>query len=220
MKTFTGEDIINCFKELDKRLPPDSGRVTVYMIGGGAMATRYDSARVTTDIDYTTTGSDTPAALTAGIAATSDRLGLKPDWMNNVAESSIPRTPDDEQQTVYKGDNLTVVAAGYRHLIAMKLNAGRDKDVQDLLTLCEQNRIDHPDTLINIAAEVCDNPALLKDRRLRKTANRVCNHPRISGQETRVRILPSGQSEEIDAPVRGANISDGRTPPKNHGHER
>ena len=23
MKTFTGEDIINCFKELDKRLPSD-----------------------------------------------------------------------------------------------------------------------------------------------------------------------------------------------------
>ncbi len=26
MRTFTGDDIINCFKELDKRLPPDSGR--------------------------------------------------------------------------------------------------------------------------------------------------------------------------------------------------
>lgn len=220
MRTFTRDDIINCFKELDKRLPSDSDRVTVYMIGGGAMATRYDSTRVTTDVDYTATGPGTPAALAAGIAATSDSLGLKPDWMNNVAESSIPRTPDREQQTVYDGDNLTVVAAGYRHLIAMKLNAGRDKDVQDLLTLCERNGIDHPDTLVGIAAEVCDNPALLNDRRLRKTANRVCNHPRISGQDTRVRIQPSGRSEEIDAPVHGANVPEGRTPPKNHGHER
>ena len=217
MRTFTGDDIINCFRELDKRLPPDSGRVTVYMIGGGAMATRYDSARVTTDIDYTTTAPSAPAALAAGIVATGDRLGLKPDWMNNVAESSIPRTPDAEQQTVYDGNNLTVVAAGYRHLIAMKLNAGRDKDVQDLLTLCEQHGIDHPDTLINIAAEVCDNPALLNDPRLRKTANRVCNHPRISGEDTRVRILPGAETE---APVRDANIPDERTPPKNHGRER
>lgn len=127
MRTFTGDDIINCFKELDERLPSDSGRVTVYMIGGGAMATRYDNTRVTTDVDCTTTGPSAPAALAAGIVATSHRLGLKPDWMNNVAESSIPRTPDAEQQTVYHGDNLTVVAAGYRHLIAMKLNAGRDK---------------------------------------------------------------------------------------------
>lgn len=82
MRTFTGDDIINCFKELDKRLPPDSDRVTVYMIGGGAMATRYDSTRVTTDIDYTTTAPSAPPALAAGIAATGDRLGLKPDWMN------------------------------------------------------------------------------------------------------------------------------------------
>ena len=156
MRTFTGDDIINCFKELDKRLPPDSGRVTVYMIGGGAMATRYDGTRVTTDVDYTTTGPSPPAA-------------------------------------------------------------GRDKDVQDMLTLCERNGIDHPDTLIDIAAEVCDNPALRNDPRLRKTANRVCNHPRISGEDTRVRILPRA---ETDAPVRGANIPEEPTPPKNDGRER
>ena len=30
MRTFTGDDIINCFKELDKRLPPDSGRVALF----------------------------------------------------------------------------------------------------------------------------------------------------------------------------------------------
>lgn len=89
--------------------------------------------------------------------------------------------------------------------------------MQDLLTLCEQNGIDHPDTLVNIAAEVCDNPALLNDPRLRKTANRVCNHPRISGEDTRVWIQPSAETE---ATVRDANIPEEPTPPKNHGRER
>ena len=56
-------------------------------------------------------------------------------WRNEQATADIPRAPDTRVQTVCESEYLTITGASARHILAMKLEAGRRTDIGDVATL-------------------------------------------------------------------------------------
>ena len=76
--------------------------------------------------------------------------GLPQSWLNEQATSAIPRDPDRRAQTLYESPHLRVTGASAEYLLAMKLEAGRDKDIEDIAYLLEHLRIKTSDEALAI----------------------------------------------------------------------
>ena len=78
------------------------------------------------------------------------RHGLGDTWLNDQATTAIPRSADKRAETVYQSQYLTVTGASAKHLLAMKLLAGRNRDRQDVATLAEHLKLKEPGDAIRI----------------------------------------------------------------------
>ena len=69
-----------------------------------------------------------------------DESGLPRDWLNdNVRQLSIvPPEPDVCARTVFDSPHLVVTGASARHLLAMKVHAARERDLEDIATLVRE----------------------------------------------------------------------------------
>lgn len=133
---------------LSERLHSRRTVARIYMIGGACMALAYGRGRSTEDIDARIdTGH---GALTDAAREIARERGLAESWLNEQATSAIPRTPDRRAQTLYESPNLVVTGASAEYLLAMKLEAGRDKDVEDIAYLLERLRIRDSDKALAI----------------------------------------------------------------------
>ena len=71
-----------------------------------------------------------------GITEAAQRIAEKHDlpanWLNENATLFIPHKEDSQAATVFNSPNLVVTGASPRHLLAMKIDAGRPEDVEDI----------------------------------------------------------------------------------------
>lgn len=133
---------------LSERLRRRRTVARIYVIGGACMALAYGRGRSTEDIDARIdTGH---GALTEAAREIARERGLAESWLNEQATSAIPRTPDRRGQTLYESPNLVVTGASAEYLLAMKLEAGRDKDVEDIAYLLERLHIRDSDKALAI----------------------------------------------------------------------
>ena len=63
-------------------------------------------------------------------------------------------TEDVDARTVYESAYLTVTGASAKHVLAMKLAAGRDKDSGDIRVLCEKLQLEDPEDAVAIYREL------------------------------------------------------------------
>lgn len=70
-------------------------------------------------------------------AAVAEREGLAPDWLNNDAARYVPEIGRADRSVLFEGRALTVEILGLEALLAMKLLAGREKDMDDIVTLMD-----------------------------------------------------------------------------------
>lgn len=131
-----------CYELLDKlnqKMPPVPTPAEIYVIGGAAMALEYDATRQTEDVDVVIRryGSEVLAAAEA-IAAESPGLGA--DWLNQTAKAhrNLPTAADPDERTSYEGSRIRVKSAGAEWLLAMKIEAGREKDADDIVRLLKE----------------------------------------------------------------------------------
>jgi hypothetical protein len=108
--------------------------VSLFLVGGAAMAIAYNTERATTDLD----GIFEPKALVYEIArkvaADLPQYGLTDDWINDAVKGLLPG--DDPEATVkFSEPGLSVRVASPRYLFKMKAVAGRDSDLDDLRVL-------------------------------------------------------------------------------------
>ena len=108
--------------------------VSMFLVGGAAMALAYSTARATRDLD----GAFEPKAvvyeIARSIAAGHPELHLRDDWLNDAAKAFMPG--DDPDATVYfDRPGLAVRIASPRYLFVMKAMAARESDVDDLRIL-------------------------------------------------------------------------------------
>ena len=144
--------IVELFDELSKELRLEGARAQIYIIGGAAMSLAFSRERTTTDVDARI---DTGHyRLTQAVQKVGRRHGLGDSWLNEQATTAIPRGGDARAQTLYDSPYLTVTGASAKHLLAMKLKAGRAKDRADIAVLCEHLGLEGPEEAIGIYREL------------------------------------------------------------------
>ena len=141
-------ELIELLDTLSQRLRRKRVVARLYVIGGACMALAYGRGRSTRDID---------ARIDTGHGALIDAAhdiarerGLSQSWLNDQATSAIPRGPDRRAQTLYESPHLVVTGASAQYLLAMKLEAGRDKDYDDIAYLLQHLSIETSDQALAI----------------------------------------------------------------------
>ncbi len=77
-------------------------------------------------------------ALMEAVERIARKRGLTRNWLNEEATSAIPRETDRNTRTLYNSPYLTVTEASPKHLLAMKLEAGRARDMKDVKILMKR----------------------------------------------------------------------------------
>jgi hypothetical protein len=138
--------------------------------GGAALALRWHD-RATHDVDvldhrrrwqYQSGDRHTPAVdfismrfpkvLTRAAAEAGETYGLNPNWLNAAVGIFTPLC-DLDGEVVYRSDTLTVETPSAAVLLAMKLHAGRAKDVDDAALLIAETGHDDLATLCTLVAD-------------------------------------------------------------------
>ena len=79
----------------------------------------------------------------------------------------MPHKDDTQATTVFNSPSLVVTGASAKHLLAMKIDAGRPEDVEDIEWLLEQLDITDLDAAIEVHRETYPHAPLLTTNRSR-----------------------------------------------------
>ena len=145
-------ELLGLLDMLSERLYRARAVARLYVIGGACMALAFDRGRSTEDIDVRIDAGH--AALLDAAHAIARERGLPQDWLNEQAMSAIDLGTDERAQTLYESRNLVVTGASAQYLLAMKLAAGRDKDITDIEYLLGHLKISQADEALAICQTV------------------------------------------------------------------
>lgn len=122
----------------------DAGVVAdLHIVGGAVMVTEYGAHDATADVDafdYQPHGAVEQAA-----RMVADEMGLPRSWLNRQASIYVPRTADWRRSLTFDHPNLHLYAIAPEQLLAMKVQAGRPTDAEDIATLCRELAITRSD---------------------------------------------------------------------------
>lgn len=178
--------IMKLFGELSEELERNGLRGHVYIIGGAALIAGYGRKRSTNDVDgkivYEKRG------VTEAARRLAERHDLPRNWLNENATLFMPHNDDSHATTVFNSPNLIVTGASAKHLLAMKIDAGRPEDVEDIAWLVEKLQIENIDQAIEVHRETYPHSALLTTSRSRRRS------PTRPGRRARLPRPPRGAS--------------------------
>lgn len=103
------------------------------------MSLAFDRTRTTHDVDARIDAGH--GALSEAVLAIARERGLPGTWLNEQATANIPKAPDTRARTVYDSPYLAITGASAEHILAMKLEAGRAADEDDIKTLIRHLQI-------------------------------------------------------------------------------
>ena len=134
-RRFNAQEMLEYLAEVDEELVlAGAGPVHLVAVGGAAM-TRRRASRMTGDIDIVSEGMS--PAVRRACEQVALRRGLAPDWINDGAKGMAVAL-EIEPERLFTGERLIVESAGPRYLLAMKLVAGREADVEDCVQLIRE----------------------------------------------------------------------------------
>jgi predicted nucleotidyltransferase len=125
------EQILAVLRDLAEELDRRGVRAEVFMVGGAALTLAYDTRRATRDVDAIFEPKQTVYEAARRVA---DKHGLPEDWLNDAVKGFL-HGDDPDAVPVLDMPGLRVDVASARYLLAMKLLAARDEDVDDILFL-------------------------------------------------------------------------------------
>lgn len=108
--------------------------VSLFLVGGAAMALAYSTTRSTKDLDGVFEPKQVVYEIAARIARDYPEYGLSVGWLNDAAKSFLPGA-DASASTLLELPALSVRIASPRYLFVMKAMAAREVDEQDLRIL-------------------------------------------------------------------------------------
>lgn len=148
--------------------------------GGAALALRWDD-RSTHDVDVlehrfrygatpearSTEAVDFismkfPAELERAAGLVAEAAQLPRNWLNGAVAVFAP-AGDLHLEDLYRSDCLTVDSPSLNVLLAMKLHAGRDRDIQDAVRLIRETGIAQPRRLLDLVEEIYGVDAVTSD---------------------------------------------------------
>lgn len=143
-------ELERAFNALGERLARRGVVADIFVVGGAAMALAYDSARVTRDVDAVFV----PHGVVLEEAQTvATELGLPRWWLNEQASVYISGKDDTGKRRVFDHPGLRVLAASPEHVFAMKAQAARARDIDDLRLLAEIIGIDSLEAALQVCTE-------------------------------------------------------------------
>ncbi|MGH7706008.1 MAG: hypothetical protein ACRENY_09095 [Candidatus Dormibacteria bacterium] len=129
---------------------------TVYLFGGGAMMTAFDSREATRDLDARLSGD-----MQEAILAVATQMGWPRSWLNEQGTVYLPPTDDPHPAAVFDHPHLRVMRVSDRHLLAMKAAAARrQSDLRDLQRLIERLGLRSAGEVVRVHDEVFPDAAL------------------------------------------------------------
>ncbi|MEV6524489.1 DUF6036 family nucleotidyltransferase [Longispora sp. NPDC051575] len=143
--------IEDAFRRLGDRLARRGVVADLYVFGGAAMAMAYDSRRSTRDIDAVFQPHGIVLDEARAVAA---ELGLPNWWLNEQASVYVAQGGDAQAQRVFDHPGLRVSAASPEHLLAMKVQAARNKDVEDIQFLVQKLGLTSVEEILDLCAEI------------------------------------------------------------------
>lgn len=145
------EDIRRLLGEVGAYLHVRGWTATVYVAGGAAISLLFDGRTTTRDIDAVFRSDR--GQLEAAVRDVATRHGLPVDWLNDRVARLVPGSPDtDVTELIVPG--LHVLISSERHLLAMKMLAGRERDIPDLALLFARLGVRTPAEAVAITDEV------------------------------------------------------------------
>lgn len=148
---FNRDELLELLSELGRRLEAKGIKAMLYVVGGAAMAIQYDPDRRTTgDVDAIIDPSGPVLGEARKMAV---EKNLRTDWLNDSAAPYVPDGPDDGNAVMYLG-GMRVVLASPQRLVAMKLNAFRRQDQDDLTKLFSQLEITDEERVVELTHEM------------------------------------------------------------------
>lgn len=111
----------------------------------------YRADRMTTDVDSIT---ELHKALRAAAQVVATTHGLRRDWLNDEAIGSEPPVAPKHTDPIFQGKRIAVVQPGPAYLLATKIVAGRQRDIEDAATLIAETGHCSVDALCALVAEV------------------------------------------------------------------
>lgn len=145
-------EISELLEELSSRLAAEDVAARIYVVGGAAIALDWDTRRSTHDIDAVLHPRTTVREVAAQMAR---ERRLPDDWLSDgVAPFVPPRDTGRRPQVVARHGNVEVVTAPAEHLLAMKMAAFRQGDMEDLRVLVRHLRLTTPEEVADLCAQV------------------------------------------------------------------
>ncbi len=164
MPAFGRDEIYDALDELSEALARDRRRAHIHMVGGSAMIMLYGRRTLTGDIDVAIAEGHGPVLDAVGRIAA--RRGWPSTWLNEQAAMYQPRRPDPAPQSLYSSPSLVVMGASPEYMLAMKLQAARGADMEDLRLLLERCGIRDAEDALDIHDRLFpDRPAGDRQRR-------------------------------------------------------
>lgn len=124
-------DIRALLDDLADELVSRGVRAEMFLVGGAAISFAYNTRRSTRDVDAVFEPKETVRDAAAMVA---DRRGIPRDWLNDAVKGYLPGVDQDRRRAIDR-PGLSVDVASPRYLLAMKLLAAREGDIEDIRTL-------------------------------------------------------------------------------------
>lgn len=152
----SAEQVRGYLAEVGAELAAAGASAQVYVVGGSAMAlSGILERRLTQDVDVVVESGK--AEVFAASAVVAARHGLDPSWLNDRVSAFAAQPSVDAAASTSHLDALVVRVAGPRNLLAMKLDAARAKDVDDITALVAAAGVSSEQEVADLLREVFGN---------------------------------------------------------------
>ena len=132
-----GGEIVAALTDLAAEVGRRGIRAKIFLVGGAVMVLVFGARTGTADVD----GAASNPAVYEVARQVGQRRGLPDEWINDAAKGFIPLAVEPDWQPVLAVGDVEIVAADEWTMLAMKLRAGRTRDLRDVRFLLERCRI-------------------------------------------------------------------------------
>ncbi len=130
------KELLEVFTHLDEEL--DGCPYSEILVAGGAAIAFWWNDKRTWDVDVVVDGF--PNYLSDAIEIVAERQALHLRWMNNAAIGIRLPTLSTNRTRIFNGRNLAIFLPDKQYVLAMKLYAHRDKDLEDAIFLARETK--------------------------------------------------------------------------------
>ena len=166
MKLMDRQRMIELLDALSARLERRRVQAKLYVFGGATMLLAYGRTESTRDLDVRI--DEGQAATMEAVREIAREEGLDEGWLNEQGVACIPAVPDSAGTVLYQSRSLTVAGASREFMLAMKLEAARPRDEDDIRLLLEGLKIGKVEDAVAVHARLL--PESKKSDAARKAA--------------------------------------------------